>query len=56
MMSFACLTLRCANAQPFLCNESGPLQATLGNFQAILGNSLGPFQAISLTVCILGAL
>ena len=33
--------VRCANAQPFLCNESGPFQAILGNFQAIF---LGPFR------------
>ena len=47
--------LRCANTQPFLCNELGPFQAIfrpfeaiLGNFQAILGNLLGPFfQVIS---------
>ena len=30
---------RCANTQPFLCNELGSFQAVLSNFQAILGNS-----------------
>ena len=39
--------LRCANTQPFLCNELGPFQAILGNFQASLGNLFGPFQVIS---------
>ena len=32
------------NTQPFLCNELGPVQAILGDFQAILGNWLGPFS------------
>ena len=36
--------VRCANAQPFLCNELGPFQAILGNFQATLGNLLWPFS------------
>ena len=43
---FACNSLhasfRCANTQPFLCNEVGPFQVVSGNCQAILGN----FQAI----------
>ena len=36
--------VRCANTQPFLCNELGPFQAISSNFQAIC---LGPFQVIS---------
>ena len=39
-------SFRCANTQPFLCNELGPFQAILGNFQAISGNLLGPFSGI----------
>ena len=35
---------RHANAQPFLCNELGPFQAILGNFQEILGYLLRPFS------------
>ena len=37
---------RCANAQPFLCNEMGPFQVNLGNFQAIFRQLEAPFQAI----------
>ena len=33
-----------ANTQPFSCNELGPFQAIFGNFQASLGNLLGPFS------------
>ena len=29
------LSFRCANAQPFLCNQIGPFQVISGNFQAI---------------------
>ena len=29
------MNVRCANAQPFLCNELGPVQAILGSSQAI---------------------
>ena len=31
-------TFRCANAQPFLCNEVGPFQVISGNCQVISGN------------------
>ena len=41
------LSVRCANAQPFSCNEMGPLQVILGNSQAIRGPLSGNFQAIS---------
>ena len=43
-------SVRCANTQPFLCNELGPFQAISGNFQAIFRQFAWPlfgyFQAM----------
>ena len=37
--------VRCANAQPFLCNEMGPFEVILGKFHAIRGPLSGNLQA-----------
>ena len=39
-------SLRCTNAQPFLCNELGPFQAILGNMLGPFSDDLRQFQAI----------
>ena len=43
LLSYA--LVRCANAQPFLCNRWGSFQVISGNFRQFSGNLFGPFSS-----------